>query len=84
MGPVERPWKIERVLCGACRRYGHNDAHCVRSYASIMGPGQTDEVDEHLMDVMDAEQTATGRRPTFKPRPNLPPDRTGTQTTPPL
>ncbi|KAH6926139.1 hypothetical protein HPB50_015252 [Hyalomma asiaticum] len=28
-------------------------------------------------------KTAIGRRPTFKPRPNLPPDHRGTQTSPP-
>lgn len=184
IGHIRRDCRVPR--CGVCRRYGHDDAHCVRSYASITGPSRTDEVAEHLMDAVDAEEasredggtegsatppehssgvaleatyegdkhcvapgtnvdkaavdddataasksstatrkgdqgatdaemteagaialkraretpdstanvdtsttgepptkTAIGRRPTFKPRPNLPPDRRGTQTSPP-
>lgn len=184
IGHIRRDCRVPR--CGVCRRYGHDDSHCVRSYASIAGPSRTDVVSEHLMDAVDAEEasreddsaeglvtlpesssgvareatnegdkprvapgtnedtaagdddaitaskspavvrevgpgatdvemtaaggiaskraletadstgkvgtsgtgepptkTATGRRPTFKPRPNLPPDRRGTQTQPP-
>nr|XP_037272826.1 uncharacterized protein LOC119164717 [Rhipicephalus microplus] len=56
IGHIRRDCRVPR--CGVCRRYGHDDAHCVRSYASIAGPGQTDEVSEHLMDAVDAEEAS--------------------------
>ncbi|XP_037502909.1 uncharacterized protein LOC119377585 [Rhipicephalus sanguineus] len=56
IGHIRRDCRVPR--CGVCRRYGHDDSHCVRSYASVTGPSRTDEVSEHLMDAADAEEAS--------------------------
>ena len=56
IGHIRRDCRVPR--CGVCRRYGHDDSQCVRSYASITGPSRTDEVSEHLMDAADAEEAS--------------------------
>ncbi|XP_075738716.1 uncharacterized protein LOC142783987 [Rhipicephalus microplus] len=70
IGHIRRDCRVPR--CGVCRRYGHDDAHCVRSYASIAGPGQTDEVSEHLMDAVDAEEAS--REDGYTEGPATPPE----------
>ncbi|XP_077512793.1 uncharacterized protein LOC144123966 [Amblyomma americanum] len=56
-GHVRRECKVPR--CSNCRRFGHEDSQCVRTYASAMGPGERDEA-EHLMDATEAEDAAKG------------------------
>ncbi|XP_077486809.1 uncharacterized protein LOC144098156 [Amblyomma americanum] len=45
--------------CGVCRRLGHEDGQCARTYASIAGPGTSEDSSELLIDEADAEE-ATG------------------------
>ncbi|KAH8038351.1 hypothetical protein HPB51_001134 [Rhipicephalus microplus] len=56
-GHVRRDCRVPR--CSKCRRYGHADAECVRTYASATGLLRADEHDE-LMDVVEAEEAAQG------------------------
>ncbi|XP_077486753.1 uncharacterized protein LOC144098071 [Amblyomma americanum] len=56
-GHVRRECKVPR--CSNCRRFGHEDSQCVRTYASAMSPGERDEA-EHLMDATEAEDAAKG------------------------
>lgn len=57
-GHIRRECRVPR--CGLCRRFGHDETQCVRSYANVTGPGRSDAIDEHLMDQADAEETAGG------------------------
>ncbi|XP_077535227.1 uncharacterized protein LOC144174979 [Haemaphysalis longicornis] len=57
-GHVRRDCKVPR--CSRCRRFGHSEAQCVRTYAAVTGPVQREELDEHLMDVVEAEAAAEG------------------------
>ncbi|XP_072143642.1 uncharacterized protein [Dermacentor andersoni] len=63
-GHIRRECKVPR--CGACRRFGHEDGECPRTYASIAGPGTSEDASEHLMDEADAEEAArtTGKTET--------------------
>ncbi|XP_049518726.1 uncharacterized protein LOC125943446 [Dermacentor silvarum] len=60
--------------CGACRRFGHEDGQCARTYASIAGPGTSEDSSELLMDEADAEEAAreTGQ-PATRDGPTLTP-----------
>ncbi|XP_075545840.1 uncharacterized protein LOC142579483 [Dermacentor variabilis] len=62
-GHIRRDCKVPR--CSKCRRYGHADADCVRTYAPATGQGKTDEIAE-LMDVVEAEDAARGTDETGK------------------
>ncbi|KAH7939973.1 hypothetical protein HPB52_019824 [Rhipicephalus sanguineus] len=64
-GQIRRECRVPR--CGLCRRYGHDETQCVRSYASVTGSGRNDAVDEHLMDQADAEATVSGGGDSAKP-----------------
>ncbi|XP_037561273.1 uncharacterized protein LOC119440435 [Dermacentor silvarum] len=55
-GHIRRECRVPR--CGICRRFGHDDSQCVRSYASVTGPLRSDVVSEHLMDAADAEEAS--------------------------
>ncbi|XP_072144989.1 uncharacterized protein [Dermacentor andersoni] len=57
-GHIRRECRVPR--CGACRRYGHEESQCVRSYANVTGTGGSDIVQEHLMDQADAEEASVG------------------------
>lgn len=57
-GHVRRECKVPR--CSRCRRFGHVDADCVKSYAAVTGPAANDVAAEHVMDVVEAEDTAKG------------------------
>ncbi|XP_077519801.1 uncharacterized protein LOC144129517 [Amblyomma americanum] len=63
-GHVRRDCKVPR--CSQCRRYGHTDADCVRTYASATGLGKANDTVE-LMDVAEAEEAATGTDEAGKP-----------------
>lgn len=56
-GHVRRECRVPR--CSRCRRYGHNDRACVKTYASVAGPAGGNDISEHLMDEMDAEEAAS-------------------------
>ncbi|XP_077512869.1 uncharacterized protein LOC144124077 [Amblyomma americanum] len=57
-GHVRRECKVPR--CTKCRRYGHADADCVRTYAVATGAVSKDDSAELLMDVAEAEESAKG------------------------
>lgn len=57
-GHVRRECKVPR--CSRCRRFGHSDAQCVRSYASVTGSAETEDATQHIMDVTEAEDAAKG------------------------
>ncbi|XP_077545896.1 uncharacterized protein LOC144158707 [Haemaphysalis longicornis] len=57
-GHVRRECKVSR--CSLCRRFGHAEAQCTRSYASAVGPPGDDDASEHLMDAEEAEEAAKG------------------------
>lgn len=57
-GHVRRECKVPR--CAKCRRFGHGEAQCVPSYASVTGPADIEGASEHLMDVTEAEEAAQG------------------------
>lgn len=69
-GHVRRECKVP--YCPQCRRYGHSDAQCVRSYATVTGPGNNDEVADHLMDTTEAEEAAQGTGESESPAVNSP------------
>ncbi|KAM7296819.1 hypothetical protein ISCGN_021974 [Ixodes scapularis] len=57
-GHIRRECRVPR--CALCRRFGHDESQCVRTYASVTGPMGLDDNSEHLMDVADAEEAASG------------------------
>ncbi|XP_070395660.1 uncharacterized protein [Dermacentor albipictus] len=57
-GHVRRDCKVPR--CTICRRYGHEDGQCTRSYATATGQGVNQYTEKHLMDVSEAEEAAKG------------------------
>ncbi|XP_040358893.1 uncharacterized protein LOC115315899 [Ixodes scapularis] len=57
-GHIRRECRVPR--CASCRRFGHSESQCVRTYASVAGPVRSDDISEHLMDVADAEEAASG------------------------
>ncbi|XP_077492312.1 uncharacterized protein LOC144103482 [Amblyomma americanum] len=62
-GHVRRDCKVPR--CSKCRRYGHSEADCVRTYASATGHVAA-SVSAELMDVVEAEEAASGADDTGK------------------
>ncbi|XP_042145193.1 uncharacterized protein LOC121835261 [Ixodes scapularis] len=57
-GHIRRECRVPR--CTLCKRFGHGESQCVRTYASVAGPVGGDDTSEHLMDVVDAEEAASG------------------------
>lgn len=57
-GHVRRECKVPR--CSRCRRFGHTDNHCERSYASVVGLAGTDAAAEYIMDAAEATEAAKG------------------------
>ncbi|KAH8026072.1 hypothetical protein HPB51_015421 [Rhipicephalus microplus] len=57
-GHVRRECKVPR--CSRCRRFGHGDSECVRSYAAVTASAEAEEASEHFMDVTEAEDMAEG------------------------
>ncbi|XP_037514853.1 uncharacterized protein LOC119403528 [Rhipicephalus sanguineus] len=57
-GHIRRECRVPR--CGLCRRYGHDETQCVRSYANVTGSGRGEALEEHMMDQADAEATSGG------------------------
>ncbi|XP_077486343.1 uncharacterized protein LOC144097509 [Amblyomma americanum] len=59
-------WHIRRDCnvprCSLCRRFGHNERQCVKTYASAAGPGIGDGFTEHLMDEAEAEEASGTQR----------------------
>ncbi|XP_037566407.1 uncharacterized protein LOC119446123 [Dermacentor silvarum] len=51
---MRRDCRVPR--CGHCRRYGHDQTMCVRSYASVAGPPRSYDTSEHIMDLNDAKE----------------------------
>ncbi|XP_077485317.1 uncharacterized protein LOC144095459 [Amblyomma americanum] len=64
-GHVRRECKVPR--CSKCRRYGHADSDCVRTYAVATGLAMGVDTTEHIMDVAEAEEAAKGTDVTTKP-----------------
>ncbi|XP_049517044.1 uncharacterized protein LOC125942843 [Dermacentor silvarum] len=54
IGHMRRDCRVPR--CGHCRRYGHDETMCVRSYASVAGPPRSYDTSEHIMDLNDAKE----------------------------
>ncbi|XP_077512787.1 uncharacterized protein LOC144123956 [Amblyomma americanum] len=54
-GHIRRDCKVPR--CSRCRRFGHVDADCAKTYASVAGPVQANDISDHLMDEEDSEET---------------------------
>lgn len=57
-GHVRRECRVPR--CSRCRRFGHDESACVKTYASVAGPVGGNDISEHLMDEVDAEEAANG------------------------
>lgn len=57
-GHVRRDCRVPR--CSICRRFGHRDAQCVRSYAAVTSAATCDEIEEQTMDAAEAEDAAKG------------------------
>lgn len=57
-GHVRRDCKVPR--CSLCKRFGHTDAKCERSYAAAVGQAESDKAAEQTMDVVEAEDAAKG------------------------
>ncbi|XP_077512790.1 uncharacterized protein LOC144123960 [Amblyomma americanum] len=55
-GHVRRDCRIPR--CGACRRIGHEEGQCARTYASVAGPVNSEDKSSLLMDEADAEDAS--------------------------
>nr|XP_050052490.2 uncharacterized protein LOC126548394 [Dermacentor andersoni] len=55
-GHIRKECRVPR--CGICRRYGHEEDQCTRTYASIAGPGTSEDSAVMLMDETDAEEAA--------------------------
>ncbi|XP_049511198.1 uncharacterized protein LOC125939801 [Dermacentor silvarum] len=53
-GHIRRECRIPR--CGVCRRFGHEDGQCERTYASVTGPGGSEDTADLLMDEADLEE----------------------------
>ncbi|XP_077523217.1 uncharacterized protein LOC144134112 [Amblyomma americanum] len=70
-GHIRRECKVPR--CGACRRYGHEESSCVRTYASAAVPVNTDISSERVMDEADAEDAAAEAGDRVEKAPAVPP-----------
>ncbi|XP_077522438.1 uncharacterized protein LOC144133322 [Amblyomma americanum] len=63
-GHVWRDCKIPR--CTKCTRFGHGDANCVRTYASVTVAAVDEEKAEKQMDAAEAEEVSKGAEETDK------------------
>ncbi|KAM7313596.1 uncharacterized protein ISCGN_003449 [Ixodes scapularis] len=70
-GHIRRECRVPR--CALCRRFGHDESQCVRTYASVAGPLRSDDNLEHLMDVADAEEAASGTSDRAAPKADVAP-----------
>ncbi|KAH8028953.1 hypothetical protein HPB51_020880 [Rhipicephalus microplus] len=59
-GHVQRDCRVPR--CSICRRFGHRDAQCVRSYAAVTSAAMCDEIEEQTMDAAEAEDTVNAAK----------------------
>ncbi|KAM7300190.1 uncharacterized protein ISCGN_020754 [Ixodes scapularis] len=57
-GHIRKECRVPR--CNVYRRFGHEGAQCVRTYAAATAPVGSDEKSELLMDEADAEEAAAG------------------------
>ncbi|XP_065287210.2 uncharacterized protein [Dermacentor albipictus] len=65
-GHIRRECRVPR--CSVCQRFGHEESQCVRTYANVAGPSRSEEVvNEHLMDEVNAEESASASRPSLAP-----------------
>ncbi|XP_077538317.1 uncharacterized protein LOC144150833 [Haemaphysalis longicornis] len=55
-GHIRRECRVPR--CAQCRRFGHEENQCVRTYATVAGPTLREDISDHIMDEADAEETA--------------------------
>ncbi|KAK8779572.1 hypothetical protein V5799_019087 [Amblyomma americanum] len=55
-GHIRKECRVPRF--GVCRRFGHKDGQCARTYASITGPETSEDSSELLMDEADAGEAA--------------------------
>ncbi|KAH8039314.1 hypothetical protein HPB51_005560 [Rhipicephalus microplus] len=53
---IRRDCQVHR--CSRCRRFGHEDDDCAKTYASVTGPAQESDAVEHLLDEAYSEETA--------------------------
>ncbi|XP_037520561.1 uncharacterized protein LOC119397194 [Rhipicephalus sanguineus] len=65
-GHIRRECRAPR--CAVCRRFGHDQSGCSRTYASVAGPVGSEELSEHHMDEVEAEELTGGRREESTPR----------------
>ncbi|XP_077538796.1 uncharacterized protein LOC144151569 [Haemaphysalis longicornis] len=64
-GHVRRDCKVPR--CSICRRFGHEDAQCVKTYAKVTGAAGSDDASDLLMDTAEAEEAAEGAGEALSP-----------------
>ncbi|XP_077539196.1 uncharacterized protein LOC144151904 [Haemaphysalis longicornis] len=57
-GHVRRDCQVPR--CSRCRRFGHRDEQCVKTYANVTGSTEREDSIELLMDTAEAEEAAKG------------------------
>lgn len=57
-GHVRRECKVPR--CSQCRKFGHSEDQCIRTYASATGPAEGEDAAQLVMDVAEAEDAAKG------------------------
>lgn len=57
-GHIRRECRVPK--CNVCRRFGHDGANCVKTYAAATGPGATEERWKHIMDEAEAEEVVKG------------------------
>lgn len=57
-GHIRRECRVPK--CNVCRRFGHDGANCVKTYAAATGPGTNEEQWEHIMNEADAEEVVEG------------------------
>ncbi|XP_075543953.1 uncharacterized protein LOC142578456 [Dermacentor variabilis] len=55
-GHVRRDCRVPK--CAVCRRYGHQDTECVKTYASVAGPALREDVADLLMDEADVDEAS--------------------------
>ncbi|XP_065286600.1 uncharacterized protein [Dermacentor albipictus] len=55
-GHIRRDCRVPK--CSACRRFGHEEGQCPKTYASVAGPTSGEDSSELLMDENDAEEAS--------------------------
>ncbi|XP_077558151.1 uncharacterized protein LOC144173718 [Haemaphysalis longicornis] len=58
-GHIRRECRVPR--CALCRRFGHDESGCVRTYGNVAGPGGVDKASEFIMDTEEAEEAARSK-----------------------